>query len=281
MRGDGTSEQGLWHNNNLVEQFQIGMQELLAFQTAVSKGEIAATKAETRENAAAAASGGNGKASKWPKVRSKLLALEEDDVQEVDAYSSEYIDKLMLLLIENSQVREAAHLAEVSKYEAEVKRAADIRQHKLAAEAAYAAARAGDSDSGDDGPAFCTFGTSFFAGRQYFGDSPVNVGIEFDARSRPSCVKEVLVLPALARNLISQIERCSCMCSFLQIITANLMDLGACGSRLGPKAIVKLRCIKANFGTEWRTVGERNDRARGLTAASMRKTSGMDLVRVH
>jgi hypothetical protein len=32
----------------------------------------------------------------------------------------------------------------------------------------------------------------FCVGRRFFGDSPVNVGIEFDRNSRPSIVKEVL-----------------------------------------------------------------------------------------
>ena len=252
MRSDGTSEQGLWCNNNLVEEFCIEMQELLTFQAAVQRGEIIATKAEAHANAAAAV--GGGKVSKLSMVKNR--AFDDDDGQEFDPISSEYIEKLMVLLMENSQSREVVHLSNVSNYEAERKRAEEIREQQLATEIAYAAARAGDSDSGDDGPAYCTLGTAFFAGRSYFGDSPVNVGIEFNRNSRPSCVKEVK--PQMACLVFSKHAN-SRMCSFRPIIMANLMDSDACGNRLEAKVIAKFRCIKASSGMEWRTVGERRD----------------------
>ncbi len=44
----------------------------------------------------------------------------------------------------------------------------------------------------------------YCAGRRYFGDSPVNVGIEFDRNSRPLVVKEVI------EKIL--IEPCNCDC---------------------------------------------------------------------
>jgi hypothetical protein len=68
MRSDGTSEQGLWCNNNLVEEFCIEMQELLTFQAAVQRGEIIATKAEAHANAAAAVGGGKVSKLSWSRI---------------------------------------------------------------------------------------------------------------------------------------------------------------------------------------------------------------------
>lgn len=189
-RSDGTSDQGIWNNNNLVDQFVLDIQHLLTFQAAVNQGEAIAMKAEARVNAAAAAKVSGSHCTVNADVQSKLPALDDQDA--FDPLSPEYITSLMELLITNSQHRQAAHLAKIRQYDSEVKRAEDKRQHDAQAFQAYSAALAGSSDSDDEGPVFCTLGTAFFASRVYYGDSPVNVGIEFDRASRPSSVKEVL-----------------------------------------------------------------------------------------
>lgn len=185
MRSDGTSEQGVWCNNNLVEEHAIDIKQLMVFQAAVNQGEAIAMEAEAR-----IASPGCGSLKK--KTKAPVQITNVDDVEtDVDPYSSEYITKLMALLLQNAQSREAAQNDKNRRHDAECQRVEQVRQQEVAAFAAHAAALAGDSDSGDDGAPFCTLGTAFFAGRLYFGDSPVNVGIEFDKTSKPSRVKEV------------------------------------------------------------------------------------------
>lgn len=188
-RSDGTSDQGIWNNNNLVDRFVLDMQQLLTFQAAVNQGEAIAMRAEARANAAAAANVSGRHCAVNAGIQSKISALDDEDA--FDPLSSEYIASLMELLISNSLHREAVHLAKIREYDNEVKRAEDKRQRDAQAFQAHAAARAGSSDSDDEGPVFCTMGTAFFASRVYYGDSPVNVGIEFDRASRPSSVKEV------------------------------------------------------------------------------------------
>lgn len=186
VRSDGTSEQGLWQNNNLVEEFGIDVQELMSFQAAVEHGEAIAMKAEALAGATSACASFTEK-----KISQELVADDEEGSDDIDPYSTEYIAKLMELLIQNSQNRDSAHLEINRKYEADCQRVEHARQQEAAAHAAHAAALAGDSDSSDDCSGFCTLGTAFFADRVYFGDSPVNVGILFDSNSKPSIVKEV------------------------------------------------------------------------------------------
>ena len=169
-RSDGTSEQGMWRNNDLVEEFCIEMQELIVFQNAVNQGEAAAKNAQARahadaSNSAAFRADTKPKNDTKPKQPDKPPAEEEQSADQFDAYSDEYIAKLIHLLIENSQARDAAQLAINRDYEAECRREEDLRQREAAAFAAHQAAIAGDSDSGDDGPAFCSMSTAFFAGR--------------------------------------------------------------------------------------------------------------------
>jgi hypothetical protein len=190
MRSDGTSDQGIWKNNNLEQEFVLDFQQLLCLQAAVIHAEAIATRAEAHVNATAAKSSSS---SLKTIVQSALPSTDDADEDAVDCYSSDYMTKLMELLITKSQEREAVHLAQTRDYEAERKRAEDEKLQETAAFEAHAAALAASSGSDDDGPAYCTLGTAFFADRVYYGDSPVNVGIEFDRNSRPSTVKEVLL----------------------------------------------------------------------------------------
>ena len=186
MRCDGTSEQGLWQNNNLVEDFGIDIEELMKFQAAVEQGEAIATKAEALAGPTSACTSMSKKGK-----ASNEITCDDESSDDVDPYSSDYISKLMQLLIQNSQARDTAHLDKQWKYEAECQRVEHARKQEAAACAARVAARAGDSDSDDNTCAFCTLGSAFFADRVFYGDSPVNVGIEFDKNSKPSTVKEV------------------------------------------------------------------------------------------
>jgi hypothetical protein len=166
MRSDGSSDQGMWRSNDLIQEFCIDMRELIVFQAAVNQGEAAAKKAQARARADASNTSAFRGDTK-PMQSDKIPAEEEEQVaiDQFDPYSDEYIAKLICLLVENSQARDAAQLAINRDYEAECRREEDSRQREAAAFAAHQAAIAGDSDSGDDGPAFCSMGTAFFAGR--------------------------------------------------------------------------------------------------------------------
>jgi hypothetical protein len=244
MRSDGTSDQGMWINNNLAKEFILDIHWLLKFQAAVNHGEAAATKAEARANATKPKSANGIFTIKHTKGNTFHGDANDDGVEIApDPYSTEYMARLMELLISNSQERDAAHMARTREYEAACKQAEVEKQQDAAAFQAHSAALAYKSDSDDDdGTVFCTLGTSFFAGRIYYGDSPVNVGIEFDQNSRPSIVKEVFTL----HTYLCSVPHHSSICSFLRILIASPTDLVACGSRLEAKAIVRLLFIRAN-----------------------------------
>jgi hypothetical protein len=267
-RSDGSSEQGMWRCNDLIEEFCIEMQELIGFQAAVNQGEAAAKKAQAHVRTDASNTAAYRADTKLMQSDKRPEEEEQVSIDQFDAYSDEYIAKLIHLLIENSQARDAAQLAINRDYEAECRREEDARQREVAAFAAHQAAIAGDSDSGDDGPAFSSMSTAFFAGRanvehcacdgadnvmcmmlkllkllmcvycagrRYFGDSPVNVGIEFDRNSRPSIVKEV-------------IEPCNCdclRCSLIRVIIQFSPNFN--GQPHG-------------FGCLWQQIGTKNDR---------------------
>jgi hypothetical protein len=216
IRYNGISEQGVWLNNNLVEESYIGAQELVSFQAAINRGEAAATKAESRAKLSATKALCKS-SNKSDSIMSGQPTESETEADCSDPFSSDYILKLMELVIANSQDREAAHVRKLAEHDMACKEAEEIKRQQAAALALRVASSAAvDSDSDDESPLFCALGTAFFAGRVYFGDrlafghlktwssrahsifliqflcSPVNVGIEFGRNSRPIAVKEVL-----------------------------------------------------------------------------------------